>query len=89
MLIFTILNRDIERLLLSAPKQEKEMSERERGLLIVGVNGMRTWAAGLGGSKRGVSLSMNLDGDRTECCLRHSWRTCGWWKIPFCRGGSS
>lgn len=30
------------------------MSDRERGRLIVSVSGMRTWAAGLGGSKREV-----------------------------------
>lgn len=45
---------DIERLLLVS-KTEQEMSDRERGLLIVVVSGMRTWAAGVGGSKREVS----------------------------------
>jgi nuclear-control-of-ATPase protein 2 len=43
--------RDVERILLTAPKNEQELSERERGLLIVSVSGMRTWAAGLGSTK--------------------------------------
>jgi hypothetical protein len=42
----------IERLLLNAPKKEEQMSNKDRGLLIVGVSSMRTWAAGLGGSNR-------------------------------------
>lgn len=32
------------------------MSDRDRGLLIVGVSGMRTWAAGLGGTRREAFL---------------------------------
>ncbi|KAK8847520.1 hypothetical protein IAR55_005378 [Kwoniella newhampshirensis] len=44
--------RSIERLLITAPKGKEEMSDRDRGLLIVSVSGMRTWAAGLGGSSR-------------------------------------
>jgi len=40
---------------LTAPEDEHEMTQRDRGLLIVSVSGMRTWAAGLG-SSREVSL---------------------------------
>ncbi|WWD21611.1 hypothetical protein CI109_106097 [Kwoniella shandongensis] len=48
--------RSIERLLITAPKGKEEMSDRDRGLLIVSVSGMRTWAAGLGGSSRDAFL---------------------------------
>jgi len=34
----------------------KELSDRDRGLLIISVSGMRSWAAGLSGSSRGVRL---------------------------------
>ncbi|WVR04733.1 hypothetical protein IAU60_001744 [Kwoniella sp. DSM 27419] len=44
--------RSIERLLITAPKDSQEMSDKDRGLLIVSVSGLRTWAAGLGGSGR-------------------------------------
>ncbi|RSH92300.1 Nuclear control of ATPase protein 2 [Saitozyma podzolica] len=43
--------RDIERLLLTTPKHDEEMSDRDRGLLIVSVSGLRTWAGGLGGNR--------------------------------------
>ena len=43
--------RDIERILLTAPEDDQEMTQRDRGLLIVSVSGMRTWAAGLGSSR--------------------------------------
>lgn len=45
-------NSDIERLLITAPKKEEKMSDKDRGLLIVGVSGMRSWAAGLSGAGR-------------------------------------
>jgi len=48
-------NRDIERLLITAPKKDENLSDTDRGLLILGVSGMRSWAAGLGGSSRAVS----------------------------------
>lgn len=47
---------EIERILLTAPKAQDEMSDRDRGLLIVSVTGMRTWAAGLGGTRRDAFL---------------------------------
>lgn len=43
--------RDVERILLTAPEDDQEMTQRDRGLLIVSVSGMRTWAAGLGSSR--------------------------------------
>jgi nuclear-control-of-ATPase protein 2 len=43
--------RDVERILLTAPEEEQQMTQRDRGLLIVSVSGMRTWAAGLGSSR--------------------------------------
>ncbi|KAK4683942.1 nuclear control of ATPase protein 2, partial [Tremellales sp. Uapishka_1] len=43
--------RDIEKLLLTYPKNEEEMTDRDRGLLIVSVSGLRSWATGLGGSR--------------------------------------
>ena len=49
----------MERILLTAPEDEHEMTQRDRGLLIVSVSGMRTWAAGLG-SSREVSLLFGL-----------------------------
>lgn len=55
--------RDVERILLTAPEDEHEMTQRDRGLLIVSVSGMRTWAAGLG-SSREVSLCLLIDGWR-------------------------
>ncbi|WVQ83182.1 hypothetical protein IAT38_005321 [Cryptococcus sp. DSM 104549] len=45
--------RSIERLLITSPKDAQEMPDRDRGLLIVNVSGMRTWATGLAGSARG------------------------------------
>ncbi|ORY20910.1 ATP synthase regulation protein NCA2-domain-containing protein [Naematelia encephala] len=48
--------RDIERLLITSPKHEEAMSDRDRGLLIVGVSRMRTWAAGLGGGTKDAFL---------------------------------
>jgi hypothetical protein len=47
---------EIERILLTAPKKTQELPDRDRGLLIVSVTGMRTWAAGLGGSGREAFL---------------------------------
>lgn len=47
--------RDIERLLITAPKKDVQMSEKDRGLLIVGVSGMRNWASGLSGNSKEVS----------------------------------
>lgn len=44
---------------MTAPEDEHEMTQRDRGLLIVSVSGMRTWAAGLG-SSREVSLSSHI-----------------------------
>ena len=51
-------HRDIERLLLTSPKHGEELSDRGRGLLIVSVSGMRSWAAGLSGSNREVYRSL-------------------------------
>ncbi|WRT64668.1 uncharacterized protein IL334_001602 [Kwoniella shivajii] len=44
--------RSIERLLITSPKHAQELSEKDRGLLIVSVSGMRTWATGLSGNSR-------------------------------------
>ncbi|KAJ9109213.1 hypothetical protein QFC21_000542 [Naganishia friedmannii] len=44
--------RDVERMLLTTGKVEQEMSDRERGLLILSVGGMRAWAAGLRGQHK-------------------------------------
>ncbi|WVQ98162.1 hypothetical protein IAU59_005284 [Kwoniella sp. CBS 9459] len=44
--------RSIERLLITSPKDAQEMSDKDRGLLIVSVSGLRTWATGLGGDNR-------------------------------------
>ncbi|ORX33993.1 ATP synthase regulation protein NCA2-domain-containing protein [Kockovaella imperatae] len=43
--------RDIERLLLVAPKKGEEMSVQDRGLLIVAVSGLRSWARGMGATQ--------------------------------------
>lgn len=52
---------DIERLLISAPKKEEQMSTKDRGLLIVGVSSLRGWAAGLsGGSREGFLSDLRL-----------------------------
>jgi len=51
----------MERLLLTSPKKEEQMSYKDRGLLIVGVSSMRTWAAGLsGGSREGFLDDLRL-----------------------------
>lgn len=63
--------RDVERILLTAPEDENEMTQRDRGLLIVSVSGMRTWAAGLGNSRE-VSYLPAFKNNVTNC--RHSWR---------------
>lgn len=47
---------NIEKLILLANKGEQEMSDRDRGLLILSVGKMRHWAAGLRGVNREVSL---------------------------------
>ncbi|KAH8090542.1 ATP synthase regulation protein NCA2-domain-containing protein [Filobasidium floriforme] len=39
--------RDVEKLLITAPRGEKEMSDKDRGLLILAVGNLRKWAAGL------------------------------------------
>ncbi|KAJ9116572.1 hypothetical protein QFC20_000504 [Naganishia adeliensis] len=44
--------RDIERLLLTTGKVEQEMTDRDRGLLLLSVGGMRAWAAGLRGQHK-------------------------------------
>ena len=46
---------------MTAPEDEHEMTQRDRGLLIVSVSGMRTWAAGLG-SSREVSFRQLTNG---------------------------
>jgi hypothetical protein len=48
------LKRDIERMLLTTGKVEQEMTDRDRGLLILSVGGMRAWAAGLRGQHKEV-----------------------------------
>ncbi len=53
-------DRDVERLLITSPKDEQEMLDRDRGLLIVSVSGMRSWATGLGGSNREVRQCYDL-----------------------------
>ena len=50
--------RDIERLLLVAPKKEAQMTIKDRGLLIVAVSGLRTWASGMSGTARDVSVPL-------------------------------
>ncbi|WVW78335.1 hypothetical protein I302_100289 [Kwoniella bestiolae CBS 10118] len=44
--------RSIERLLITSPKAVDDMSDRDRGLLIISVSNLRTFAAGLPGSSR-------------------------------------
>jgi nuclear-control-of-ATPase protein 2 len=44
--------------LITAPKKDEEMSDTDRGLLILGVSSMRSWAAGLAGGNRGVSAGV-------------------------------
>ncbi|WWC59570.1 uncharacterized protein I303_102126 [Kwoniella dejecticola CBS 10117] len=44
--------RSIERLLITSPKDVQEMSDRDRGLVIISVSSLRTWATGLSGSSR-------------------------------------
>ncbi|WWC86785.1 uncharacterized protein L201_001664 [Kwoniella dendrophila CBS 6074] len=39
--------RSIERLLITSPKDSEEMSNKDRGLLIVSVSNLRTWSTGL------------------------------------------
>lgn len=49
--------REIERIILTAPKNSQELPDRDRGLLIVSMTGLRTWAAGLGGGSREAFLA--------------------------------
>ncbi|WWD00724.1 hypothetical protein V866_007659 [Kwoniella sp. B9012] len=44
--------RSIERLLITSPKAVDDMSNRDRGLLIISVSNLRTFATGLPGSSR-------------------------------------
>jgi hypothetical protein len=59
------------------------MTQRDRGLLIVSVSGMRTWAAGLGSSREVGSILGNF------ADVRHSWMICEWWRIQRWKGGIS
>jgi hypothetical protein len=49
-------NSDVEKLLITAPRGEKEMSDKDRGLLILAVGNLRKWAAGLRTGDRAVSF---------------------------------
>lgn len=61
-----LISRDIERLLLTAPKKDEQMSDKNRGLIIVGVSGLRTWATGLsGGSREGFLNDLRMVEDPT------------------------
>lgn len=73
----------MERILLTAPEEEDQMTQRDRGLLIVSVSGMRTWAAGLG-SSRDVRFLSGKNGRVAD--LRHSWTICEWSRIQHWRG---
>lgn len=53
--------RDIERLLLTTGKVEQEMTDRDRGLLLLSVGGMRAWAAGLRGQHKEVRTVLSQE----------------------------
>lgn len=57
------MHRDIERLLLTTEKVEQEMTDRDRGLLLLSVGGMRAWAAGLRGQHKEVRTSFLFNDD--------------------------
>ncbi|WWC68050.1 uncharacterized protein I206_101969 [Kwoniella pini CBS 10737] len=44
--------RSIERLLITSPKDVQEMTNKDRGLVIISVSSLRTWATGLPGNSR-------------------------------------
>jgi nuclear-control-of-ATPase protein 2 len=44
--------RDVERILITAPEDDARLSNRDRGMIIVSVSGLRTWAVGMGSSTR-------------------------------------
>ncbi|RSH79789.1 Nuclear control of ATPase protein 2 [Apiotrichum porosum] len=48
--------RNVERLLLTAPEDEARMSDKDRGLIIVSVSGLRTWATGISSARREAFL---------------------------------
>jgi nuclear-control-of-ATPase protein 2 len=48
--------REVERLLLTAPEDDTRMSDRDRGLIIVSVSGLRTWAVGISSRRREAFL---------------------------------
>ncbi len=49
--------RDVERLLITCGKSEVEMSDRDKGLLVLAVGRMRRWAGGLTKDGQSVSIS--------------------------------
>lgn len=73
--------RDVERILLTAPEDNQEMTQRDRGLLIVSLSGMRTWAAGLGSSREVSNWPRPTRSERMKqrmLTASPSLMTCGW-----------
>jgi len=54
--VLALMYSDVEKLLITATQGEREMTDKDRGLLILAVGNLRKWAAGLRTSDRGVSL---------------------------------
>lgn len=76
--------RSIERLLITSTKEDGRMNDRDRGMLIVDVSGLRVWAAGIKRSKREAFLSdirlfedQNLDRDDKLRVVDRIWRCWG------------
>jgi hypothetical protein len=66
--------RNVERLLLTAPEDEARMSDKDRGLIIVSVSGLRTWATGISSARRevGPRLFGPRKGNKGKSNLRES-----------------
>lgn len=58
--------RNVERILITSPEEDARLDNRDRGLLIVSVSGLRMWAVGLRSSIRQVSTALNLLTSRTS-----------------------
>lgn len=76
--------RSIERLLITSTSDEGRMNDRDRGMLIVEVSGLRVWAAGMKAYKREAFLSdlrlfedQSLDRDDKLRVVDRIWRCWG------------
>lgn len=76
--------RSIERLLITSTNEDGRMDDRDRGMLIVDVSGLRVWAAGMKRSRREAFLSdlrmfenQKLDRDDKLRVVDRMWRCWG------------